>query len=132
MQQAIAYCRERQNALKANYSIHQPDDGRIIMLHVLIDDAKEGTGYDLVARTSAAALFLLEALQGRQFVLYIDFDLGSGSINGNQVIKQGLEKKWIPNKVNIVSWNPGGKKLIAGTLKDAGYKATSGSTMEKV
>jgi hypothetical protein len=101
------------------------------MLHVLIDDAKEGTGYSLVARTSAAALFLLDALQGRQFVLYIDFDLGDGSINGNEVIKRGLEKGLLPNKVNIVSWNPGGRRLIAGTLKDAGYVTADDSTFEK-
>ena len=101
------------------------------MLHVLIDDAKEGLSYDLVARTSMSALFLLEALQGREFVLYIDFDLGDGSINGNQIIKQGLKKKWLPNKVCIVSWNPDGKKRIAGTLRDAGYKATNNSVFEK-
>ena len=101
------------------------------MLHVLIDDEKPGTEYDLVARTSSSALFLLEALQGRQFVLYIDFDMGNGSINGNQIIKQGLEKKWLPKKVNIISWNPDGRKRIAATLRDAGYTATSGSTMEK-
>lgn len=33
------------------------------MLHVLIDDEKSGLEYDLVARTSKAALFLLEFLQ---------------------------------------------------------------------
>lgn len=101
------------------------------MLHVLIDDAKEGTGYSLVARTSAAALLLLEALQGRQFVLYIDFDLGNGSINGNEVIRRGLEKGWLPKEVNIVSWNPDGRKMIANTLRDAGYHSTCGSTFKK-
>ena len=103
------------------------------MLHVMIDDVKDGINYDLIARTSMAGLFLLEALQGRQFELYIDFDLGSGSINGNQIIKLGLKKKWLPNKITVVSWNPVGRKAIAATLRDAGYMTAtaSGSTFEK-
>lgn len=54
--------------------------------------------------------------------------MGNDSINGNQVIKIGLKKGWIPDLVRIVSWNPDGKKAIAATLLDNGYKEEEGST----
>lgn len=99
-------------------------------MNLLIDDAKEGTGYDIVARNSDAGLYILQYLTITE--LYIDFDLGLNSDNGNDVIKSALKLNSLPNKVIIVSLNHPGRKQIEGTLLDNGFKKIGTSRFERI
>lgn len=96
---------------------------------LLIDDAKEGFGYDIVARNANAGLVVLKNLYITE--LYIDFDLGLNSSNGNYVIKTALMCDYLPNKVTIVSLSPPGRKQIKATLLDNGFKQIDGSRFER-
>lgn len=99
----------------------------------LIDDAKEGTAYDLVARNSLSGMIVLQNLYKSISELYIDFDLGFNSqLNGLQVLQWALEQKCLPNKVVIVSLNPVGRRAIADFLKfDARYRKVNESVYVK-
>lgn len=99
----------------------------------LIDDAKEGISYDLIARNSLTAMVILENLYRSITELYIDFDLGFNSkLNGLQVLQYAFEQKCLPKTVIIVSLNPHGRKAIAAFLKfDAGYRKVNESMYVK-
>jgi hypothetical protein len=100
---------------------------------LLVDDAKEGIAYDLVARNSLTAMVVLENLYKSITELYIDFDLGPYSeLNGLQVLKFALDHNCLPNQVIIVSLNPGGREVIADFLKfDAKYRQVNNSVFVK-
>lgn len=102
-------------------------------MNLLIDDAKEGLQFDLVARNADAGLMILSNLLSAITELYIDFDLGQNSrINGNEVIKIALEWNCLPDKVTIVSLNPPGREQIKATLLDNGFKQIDGSRFERI
>jgi hypothetical protein len=105
------------------------------MMILLIDDAREGFGYDIVARNSEAGLKVLMYLHYQSYgitELHIDFDLGTDSMNGNELIMYALKHSCIPDRVSIVSQNPVGRKQIAATLLDNGFKQITPSKFERI
>lgn len=103
---------------------------------LLIDDAKDGHGYDIVARNADAGKLLLFALNGNIEELYIDFDLGDISgrreNTGLGVIELALENDCLPDKVTIVSLNPVGRKTIRDLLLSNSYVQRTDSRFERV
>lgn len=97
---------------------------------LLIDDAKEGISYDMVARTGEAGLLILGALQGNIEELYIDFDLGLNSnLNGAQVITDAIENNIeLPSKITVVSTLPKGIEILKTVLLLIGYELIKDST----
>ena len=95
---------------------------------LIIDDAKEACGYDIVARTAQAGIAILTSMPEAIDHLYIDFDLGlrSGNHNGSDVIKFAIEADCLPKHVSIVSMNPPGQRILRGLLEDAGYVSKEG------
>lgn len=102
-------------------------------MNLLIDDAKEGLSYDLVARNGQTGLAVLESLPGDISALYIDFDLGAPSkLDGLQVLKFAWKHNCLPHRIIIVSLNPVGRKAITAFLKfDARYKQINNSVFVK-
>jgi len=99
---------------------------------LLIDDSRDGLGYDIVARNSEAGLLVLGACQGNIEELYIDFDLGYNSKNnGLFVITRALRLGILPDKVIIVSSLPQGRKMIQDCLIKNGFEQTKNSYYER-
>lgn len=94
-------------------------------MDLLIDDAKEGLGFDIVARNGKAGRSILKALASQITELYIDFDLGLLSSDGLNVIEWALENNCLPDIVIIVSLNPNGIEYIRKFLIRNNYKQKS-------
>ena len=86
---------------------------------LMIDDEKPNTwGAHKIARTYKDGL---EALQLEHWdVLLLDFDMGDGQgRNGMGILKWLKENpKWLPKKIQIISFNPIGMKDMAEFVKE--------------
>ena len=98
---------------------------------LLIDDIKEGGWADIVARNAVAGNLILTRLAEHITELHIDYDLGSHSITGLDVLKYALANSLLPNIIWIVSLNPVGQKAMANFLIDNSYKQTGGKFKRK-
>ena len=94
--------------------------GNIKMI-LLIDDMREITGADLIARTYYGGLIVLKKLKGQLHSLYLDHDLGSTTRTGYDLLKYGLENGLIPNEVVLVTNNPVGFTRMSNLLYDYNY-----------
>lgn len=99
------------------------------IVYLLIDDAKNFHA-DIIARTAAAGKAILEELSVNIDCLGIDFDLG-GAISGYDIVKWALARGLLPDRVEVVSMNPPGRKAIISVLLDNGYKQRSNSIFVK-
>ena len=99
-------------------------------MNLLIDDVKEGCWADIVARNARAGKAILEELSGCISYLYIDHDLG-GETSGYDVVRWALARGYLPNKVQVVSLNPPGRKAIKNILLDNDYKERDNSWFVK-
>lgn len=90
-------------------------------MYLLIDDAKT-YGSDITARTARAGKLILERLSGYIDELGIDHDLG-GEISGYDVVVWALANNYLPDRVQVVSMNPVGRKAIVNVLLDNGYRS---------
>jgi len=95
---------------------------------LLVDDVKEGTWADIVARNFQAGCMVLNSMKIAINELHIDFDLGdkSGLFNGLDVLKYAKTYNLLPNIIWIVSLNPPGREAIEKFLLNMGYKQTGG------
>ena len=99
---------------------------------LLIDDARDGLGYDVVARNSQTGLLVLEGCQKDITKLYIDFDLGINSEHdGLFVVERALRLGILPDKVCIASTLPHGRLMIQELLIKNGFRQTSLSHYER-
>lgn len=99
---------------------------------LLIDDSRDGLGYDIVARNSTAGLAVLKACQEDIDELHIDFDLGCMSKHdGLFVVRRALRLGILPDKVVIVSSLPHGRKMIQELLIANGFAQTKLSRYER-
>ena len=89
---------------------------------LLIDDTRD-LGCDVIARTPAAAKKCLSSSEWNE--VYFDHDLGYGE-NGYDVMKWMFENEIYPNKISIVTSNPGGRKNMEDLLNDNGYVKENG------
>lgn len=87
---------------------------------LLIDDVRD-LGVEAIARTPEAGKKLLE-VGGWECVCF-DHDLGAPE-SGYDVLVWGLERSLIPNKVQLVTSNPVGRKNMADALVAAQYTTT--------
>jgi len=88
-------------------------------MYLIIDDERT-LGCELIARTPQVGQWVLESLHDRIECLCIDFDLGELR-TGLDVVRWAIKHKHLPNKVQVVSMNPPGKKAIIAELESAGY-----------
>lgn len=86
-----------------------------------VDDSKECGWADIVARNADAALLVLFACNGNIDELYIDFDLGKGSMNGLYILRHAHEGECLPNRITIISHNPPGRESMEKFLLDNDY-----------
>jgi len=96
-------------------------------MYLLIDDAKT-YHVDIIARTAEAGKTILENSSGYIDCLGIDFDLG-GAISGYDIVKWALARGYLPDRVEVVSLNPPGRKAIINVLLDNGYKQKGSSSV---
>jgi len=85
---------------------------------LLIDDVRYLNTVDAIARNADAGMQLLEAFVWDGLV--IDHDLGE-KLTGYDIVKWAAQNSYLPNKVQIISANPVGKKNIENVLEDNGY-----------
>ena len=85
---------------------------------LLIDDTRD-LGH-MIARDADTGLFLLRNLSGKLEGLMLDHDLGSG-MSGYQVLLIALEEHILPDRVQLVTMNPVGRKSMEQTLAANGY-----------
>lgn len=86
---------------------------------VIVDDMRE-LGCDLVIRRVNIAKKVLPFLKDEIECLILDHDLGQQE-SGYDLAKWVIANNCMPNKVQICSSNPVGKKNIENVLKDNGY-----------
>jgi len=96
-------------------------------MYLLIDDAKNYRA-DIIARTAQAGMMILENLPGCIDCLGIDFDLG-GAISGYDLVQWALVRGYLPDRVEVVSLNPPGRKAIINFLLDNDYKQKGSSSI---
>ena len=99
-------------------------------MYLLIDDVREGGYADIVARNACAGKAVLEELSGCINELGIDHDLG-GETSGYDVVRWALARGFLPNKVQVVSLNPPGRKAIINVLLDNGYQSKDNTNFVK-
>lgn len=85
---------------------------------LLIDDTRD-LNCDAIARTSDAAKKLL-FIGGWECVVF-DHDLGLKSQTGYDVLTWAIENDLLPNRVQLCTSNPVGRKRIEQALLMAGY-----------
>lgn len=90
---------------------------------LLIDDERN-LKTEAVARTAEAGRKLLAA--GGWECVCFDHDLG-GSESGYDVLVWGLERGYIPSRVQLVTANPVGRRNMRAALEAAGYVAQNSS-----
>jgi len=98
-------------------------------MYLLIDDERN-YGADIIARTAKAGKLVLANLSTDIDVLGIDHDLG-GNVTGYDIVKWALANGYLPNKVQVVSSNPVGRKAIANVLLDNGYQSKDNTNFVK-
>jgi len=89
-------------------------------MEVLIDDVRDGIGWDLVARNAKTAEAVLIKFEGLISLLGMDHDLGIGK-TGHDVMKWAISCGKLPKQVCIVSGNAVGYDNMKHTLLDNGY-----------
>ena len=92
-----------------------------MIMHLLIDDVKEGGWADIIARNGRAGKLVLEQLSGFISCLHMDHDLG-GEISGLDIVRWALANGYLPDKVRVHSMNPPGREAIVNTLLDNDYQ----------
>ena len=107
-------------------TIHQP----VMIMYLLIDDERN-YGADIIARTAKAGKLVLANLSTSIDVLGIDHDLGE-NVSGYDIVKWAEANGYLPNKVQVISSNPVGRKAIANVLLDAGYRTIDNTNFLKV
>lgn len=94
---------------------------------LLIDDERN-LNTDAVARTAEAGRKLL-AMGGWE-VVCLDHDLG-GQESGYDVLTWGLDRGYIPDRVQLVTSNPVGRKNMSAALESSGYLSSDGFNFKK-
>jgi hypothetical protein len=98
-------------------------------MYLLIDDVRD-LGCEAIARTSEAARLLLPL--GEWECVCFDHDLGLGEETGYQILVWAIENNHLPNKVQLVTSNPVGKKSMAQALIIVGFTTKNGVDFERV
>lgn len=98
-------------------------------MYLLIDDTRYFYA-DIIARTAEAGKAILEELSVNIDCLGIDYDLG-GEISGYDIVNWALARGLLPDRVEVVSMNPPGRKAIIDVLLDNGYKQEHNSIFVK-
>ena len=93
-----------------------------LTMWLLIDDERN-LNTEAVARNAASGKRMLEA--GGWECVCFDHDLGEGE-SGYDVLVWGLEKGLIPDRVQLVTSNPVGRKNMRAALEAAGFNTIDG------
>ena len=100
---------------------------------VMVDDAREGFGMDIVCRNYNAGGCVVR-LMGKRGIdeLYLDFDLGPGK-SGGDLLKDFLSNEMLKDTVEIflVTDNPVGREAMKNTLTDFGYVKKGGAYVKE-
>ena len=94
---------------------------------LLIDDERN-LNTEAVARTAQAGRALLSAVKWE--CVCFDHDLGEEE-SGYDILVWALAERVIPNKVQLVTANPVGRKNMQAALVAAGYKTKDGTNFNK-
>jgi len=90
-------------------------------MYLLIDDVRNFSS-DIIARTAKAGKLVLKQLSGHIDELGIDHDLTCLE-TGYNVVLWAIENDCLPDKVQVISMNPVGRKAIVSVLLDNGYQS---------
>lgn len=107
---------EMQEALKPKLRPLERTD-----LIVMIDDVREKM-VDVILRNSDAVQLCMPALRGKVSTLLLDHDLGYESSNGWEILKWLEHEKLLPNRILIITDNPGAGDVMGRHLLSIGYK----------
>ena len=107
------------------------------IMYLIIDDGRS-LGCQIIARTAQAGKDILYNFagtfnsQGLPSIecLCIDYDLGTGE-NGYDVIKWAIEHNCLPNRIQVVTMNPVGRKNIVAALINADYVSFDNTNFKK-
>lgn len=89
---------------------------------LLIDDIRD-LKVDVIARTAEAGRKMLAA--GEWECVVLDHDLGEKD-TGYDVLMWALERQVLPDKVQLVTSNPVGRRNMRAALEYAGYLTVNG------
>ena len=95
---------------------------------LLIDDERS-LDVDVIARTAAAGKEMLKSYTNWECVCF-DHDLG-GIDTGYDVMVWAIQNKLLPNRVQLVTSNPVGRKNMRAALEREGYKTVDGINFKK-
>lgn len=101
---------------------------------LVIDDQKDtgGPGF-IICRDSRVAKLVLSLLWGVLDAIWIDFDLGTGSETGAEILKWMFNDLNVrPPKIRIVSHNPVGVVELTAILKDNRYVPAEQNTSDEL
>jgi len=94
-------------------------------MYLLIDDVRN-FHCDIIARTAEAGKKILTFLHKDIDCLGIDHDLG-GAETGYDIVVWALQQSFLPNRVQIVTMNPVGRKAMESLLIEQGYVHSEGT-----
>jgi len=94
---------------------------------LLIDDERD-LNIEVIARTAGAGKMMLAA--GVWECVCFDHDLGEQE-SGYDVLMWGLEREYIPSRVQLVTSNPVGRKNMRAALEAAGYATCDGTNFTR-
>ena len=95
---------------------------------LLIDDERS-LDVDVIARTAAAGKEMLKSYRKWECVCF-DHDLG-GIDTGYDVMVWAIQNRLLPNRVQLVTSNPVGRKNMRAALEREGYKTVDGINFKK-
>ncbi len=94
---------------------------------VLIDDVRtiEGVKFDIIARTFAAGMLVMESRAVS--TLYLDHDLGTeNGGTGYDILQICKSKKYLPENIHLITMNPVGLKNMQNLLRENNYASPNG------
>ena len=96
---------------------------------LLIDDERS-LDVDVIARTASAGKEMLKSYRKWECVCF-DHDLGMEIDTGYDVMVWAIQNKLLPNRVQLVTSNPVGRKNMRVALEREGYKTVDGINFKK-
>jgi hypothetical protein len=95
---------------------------------LLIDDERN-LDVDVIARTASAGKDMMMSYRKWECVCF-DHDLGEID-TGYDVMVWAIQKSLLPNRVQLVTSNPVGRKNMRAALEREGYKTVDGINFKK-
>lgn len=100
---------------------------------LLIDDERN-LDVDVIARTPEAGRYLMRLAyrgggNGWECICF-DHDLGARE-TGYDLLVWGIENRLLPNRIQLVTSNPVGRKRMRQALEREGYKTIDGTNFRK-